>query len=65
MKRLIEEILVPYICGVIDDDLDLDDDQKAILYIDCYPVHTGQEFQAYIWDEHPNIILIFVPANCM
>ncbi len=42
----------------------LPSDQRAILLIDCYPVHTGLEFRTYVWAEFPNIFLIFVPANC-
>lgn len=49
---------------MIESDPDLDDDQMAIIYLDCYPVHTGDSFRTYIWDEHPYIILCFVPANC-
>lgn len=60
----IENVLVPWRRHVIESDPDLDDDQKAILYIDCYPVHTGEGFRTYVWDKHPYIILIFVPANC-
>jgi hypothetical protein len=41
----------------------LDEDQKAILYIDIYPVHTSQEFPEFVF-EIRNIILIFVPGNC-
>ncbi|KAG7099906.1 hypothetical protein E1B28_001705 [Marasmius oreades] len=63
MKEWVENILVPYIQGVIEAN-DLDQDQKAILFIDAYPVHTGKDFRVYIYDDHPNIILIFVPANC-
>lgn len=39
-------------------------DQRAILLIDCYPVHIGLDFRTYVWTEFPNIFLIFVPANC-
>lgn len=49
---------------VIDSDPDLDDDQMAIIYLDCYPVHTGQEFRHYIFEGFLYIILCFVPANC-
>ncbi|KIM38062.1 hypothetical protein M413DRAFT_13027 [Hebeloma cylindrosporum] len=39
-------------------------DQKAVLFIDCYPVHIGKDFRIYIFEEFPNVFLIFVPANC-
>ena len=40
-------------------------EQRAILLIDCYPVHTGIDFRTFVWTEFPNIFLIFVPANCI
>ncbi|PBK85839.1 hypothetical protein ARMGADRAFT_1087111 [Armillaria gallica] len=64
MKEWIESVLVPYVKGVIEADPDLNDDQKCILFIDIYPVHMSEGFRIYIFDEHPNIILIFVPRNC-
>ena len=36
----------------------------AIVYLDCYPVHTGEAFRCYVWQKFPYIILCFVPANC-
>ncbi|KAJ6513471.1 hypothetical protein C8R45DRAFT_1050224 [Mycena sanguinolenta] len=44
--------------AVIEADQDLDDDQKIILYIDIYPVHTSQEFRDFVF-KLGNIILIF------
>ncbi|KAJ3745113.1 hypothetical protein DFH05DRAFT_1460002 [Lentinula detonsa] len=38
MKEWIREILVPYRKKVIDEDPGLSDDQKAVLYIDVYPL---------------------------
>jgi hypothetical protein len=62
-SQWIKNILVPYRQSVIETD-DLDNDQMAIVYLDCYPVHTGEEFHYYVWEKHPYIILYFVPANC-
>ena len=61
-----ECILAPYIKEVIDTDPELqhDPEQKAILLIDCYPVHTGEEFRAYVREQFPNVFLVYVPANC-
>lgn len=56
-------ILRPYIEEKIDV-MKLPPDQRAILLIDCYPVHAGLDFRTYVWDEFPNIFLLFVPANC-
>ena len=43
MKEWIEEVMVPYMKGVIKMDPDLDETQKSILLIDAYPIHTGTE----------------------
>ncbi|KAJ7281126.1 hypothetical protein C8J57DRAFT_1027584, partial [Mycena rebaudengoi] len=32
--------------------------------IDIYPVHIGEEFRTFVFDEYPFIILIFVPGGC-
>ncbi|KAF4590471.1 hypothetical protein EYR38_009772 [Pleurotus pulmonarius] len=63
MKEWVLEIVIPYRLSIVERD-GLPDDQKIILYIDCYPVHTGEEFRAWLRSEHPYIILIYVPANC-
>ncbi|KAG6855511.1 hypothetical protein H0H87_001802 [Tephrocybe sp. NHM501043] len=63
MKEWIKEIMVPYVQHVIMED-GLDDNQMSILFIDIYPVHNSAKFQTHIFEEHPNIILIFVPGNC-
>ncbi|KAF7372434.1 DDE superfamily protein [Mycena venus] len=63
MKEWVHYVLVPYIEGQIQL-LGLEPDQKAILYSDVYPVHTGIEFRTFILEEFPNIFLVFVPANC-
>ncbi|KAK1220285.1 hypothetical protein PQX77_016950, partial [Marasmius sp. AFHP31] len=63
MREWMTNILKPYIEGYTKQH-DLPSDQKAILYIDCYPVHTGEEFRSYVFQDFPNIFLVFVPANC-
>jgi hypothetical protein len=57
------KILKPYVKNYIEVH-DLPEDQKVILYIDCYPVHIGEEFRGYVFEEFPNVFLIYVPANC-
>jgi hypothetical protein len=64
MKEYVVEVIQPYIKKVIDNDPSLDTDQMAILFLDAYPVHTSAEFRAYMAEKHPNIILIYVLANC-
>jgi hypothetical protein len=63
MRDWITNVLIPYTKAVIEADPDLDEDQKIILYIDIYPVHTSQEFRDLVF-KLGNIILIFVPGNC-
>ncbi|KAK1226816.1 hypothetical protein PQX77_010198 [Marasmius sp. AFHP31] len=63
MREWMTNILKPYVeCYTMEHNLP--SDQKTILYIDCYPVHTGEEFRTYVFRDFPNIFLIFVPANC-
>ncbi|KAG1758482.1 hypothetical protein EDD22DRAFT_981399 [Suillus occidentalis] len=64
MKEWVENIFEPYRRSVIEIDPDLDDDQVSIIYLDCYPVHAGQEFHTYVFDGFPHIILCFMPASC-
>ena len=56
----------PYITEAIEADPELqhDPDQKTILLLDCYPVHTGEEFRKYVQQQFPNVFLVYVPANC-
>ena len=64
MKEWVEEIMVPYVKGVVEADPDLNKNQQSILFINAYSVHTGREFHQYVFTEHLNIVLIFMPANC-
>ncbi|KAJ7905213.1 hypothetical protein B0H13DRAFT_1881222 [Mycena leptocephala] len=41
MKEVVKFIIWPYVKSVIEADPDLDDDQKAIFYIDIYPIAKG------------------------
>ena len=42
----------------------LSTDAKMILYLDCWSVHRSQEFRDWIKTEHPEIIVLYVPAGC-
>ena len=64
MMQWVEHIFEPYHHRVIKVDPDLDDNQISIVYLDCYPVHTGEEFRSYVFNEFPHVILCFVPAGC-
>ncbi|KAG6828815.1 hypothetical protein H0H87_000786, partial [Tephrocybe sp. NHM501043] len=63
IKEWMTDILAPYVKSVIKAD-NLPKNQKSILFLDCYPVHIGKDFCFYVLKEHPNVFLIFVPANC-
>ncbi|KAJ2936155.1 hypothetical protein H1R20_g939, partial [Candolleomyces eurysporus] len=63
MKEWMQKILQPWIKEYIRSH-DLPKNQKSILFIDCYPVHAGVEFCTFVFEEFPNVFLIFVPANC-
>lgn len=59
-----EQIYDPYVQRVIIEE-GLNADQKSVLLLDCYPVHTGVEFRSYVKSHFPNVIILFVPANCI
>ncbi|KAJ3514067.1 hypothetical protein NLJ89_g2589 [Agrocybe chaxingu] len=63
MIEWIEKVMIPWVQHVIEVD-GLNEDQKAVLYIDCYPVHAGEPFKTYVYTKQPNIIICFVPRNC-
>jgi hypothetical protein len=56
-------IFKPYMERVIKQD-NLPNGQKALLILDCYPVHTGEAFWNYILKEFPDVFLMYIPANC-
>lgn len=35
-----------------------------VVFLNCYPVHTGKDFRFWVCDTYPFMILCFVPANC-
>ncbi|EJC99526.1 uncharacterized protein FOMMEDRAFT_33011, partial [Fomitiporia mediterranea MF3/22] len=39
-------------------------DQCAVLYLDCYLVHTSADFLDFLQSEYLYVIPLFVPANC-
>lgn len=63
MKEWMIKILKPYVLDHITRN-NLPEDQKSILLIDCYPVHTSKEFCVHVFQEFPNVFLLFIPANC-
>jgi hypothetical protein len=57
------DILQPYLKKTIAE-LGLDENQKSLLILDCYLVHTSKSFWLYVLKEFPNIFLSCIPANC-
>ncbi|KAF8229900.1 hypothetical protein L208DRAFT_1284377, partial [Tricholoma matsutake] len=45
------------------EEIGLPQSQKALFYIDIYPVHSGLPFQTFFFKEAPNIFLLFAPGN--
>jgi hypothetical protein len=39
--------------------------QKLVWLLDCWNVHKSQEFLDWIKEKHPNILVVFVQANCI
>lgn len=62
-QQFVEEVLEPYLASKIAL-LKLPKDQKLVWIIDSWSVHKSMEFLDWIKSKHPNILVIFVPANC-
>ncbi|HEV7738215.1 MAG TPA: hypothetical protein VGO47_12700, partial [Chlamydiales bacterium] len=63
MQELVNEIIAPYF-EMKKKDLGKPVQQKPIWLIDCWTVHCSWEFLGWMKEHHPNIIVLFVPANC-
>ncbi|QRV72117.1 DDE superfamily endonuclease [Ceratobasidium sp. AG-Ba] len=63
MKEWVDECVVPYANRKCQE-LGRLPTQKAILILDCWSVHKGEEFLTWMKASHPLIILVFVPAGC-
>lgn len=63
MQDFVTYILKPYIKGVRAE-LQLPDSQKAIWQIDVWSVHRSQAFRDWMKENHPDIILDYVPGGC-
>ena len=44
--------------------LNIAEDSKLIWLIDCWSVHKSKEFISWVKVNHPEILFIFIPANC-
>ncbi|GJF00737.1 hypothetical protein PsYK624_170370 [Phanerochaete sordida] len=57
------EVLEPYLKDTIAA-RGLPEGQKAILLLDCYPVHLSESFRTFVRTRFPNVFLLYIPANC-
>jgi hypothetical protein len=64
MQEFVNFILVPYLDTKVYK-LNLSSSQQMIWLIDCWSVHTSVEFRAWMKEEHPRILLLYVPTNCI
>lgn len=63
MRKWINDVVVPYLAHQRAL-LGLPPSHKALLIIDVWSVHRSKEFQDWLRETHPNILIDFVPANC-
>lgn len=63
MRLWVDHILAPYF-EEEKTKLGLPESQKALLQIDVWAVHRSQEFRTWMAENHPNIILDYVPGGC-
>jgi hypothetical protein len=62
-KDLVGKILSSYRTTQIKE-LQLPTNQEMLWLIDCWSVHISKEFRSWIKRNHPEIHLLFIPANC-
>jgi hypothetical protein len=63
MRKYVFEVLVPFL-GARRRELGLPAGFPAVWIIDCWSVHIGEEFRDFMAEKHPEIRLLYVPANC-
>ena len=62
-KEFVSKILKPYLLEQIQlNSLPLD--QEMIWLIDCWSVHISKEFREWMKSHHPEIHVLYIPANC-
>jgi hypothetical protein len=62
-KDFVYKVLLAYLHKWIQQ-LDLQANQKLVWLINCWSVHKSKEFLDWIKKKHPNILVMFVFANC-
>lgn len=63
MQQYVNEIIVPFAKQRVIEH-GLQPDSHIVLVLDVWSVHKSAEFRKFMRDKHPNIHLVFVPANC-
>ncbi|EKM78198.1 hypothetical protein AGABI1DRAFT_129327 [Agaricus bisporus var. burnettii JB137-S8] len=63
MRTLVDTIIAPYFERK-KQELGLPQTQHSIWKIDCWSVHRSRSFREWMKENHPNIILVFVPGGC-
>jgi hypothetical protein len=63
MRSLINDIIAPYF-DKKKETLGLPQSQCSFWTIDCWSVHRSEEFLSWMNQEHPTIIICFVPGGC-
>lgn len=63
MRAYVDHILVSHY-DQVKLELNCPADQRSILYLDVWAVHRSDEFRTWMRENHPTILLIYVPAGC-
>jgi hypothetical protein len=63
MQDWVRQILIPY-ANLQKKHHTLQADSKILLILDVWAVHKSEEFRRFLRTEFPDILLVFVPANC-
>ena len=62
-KQFVEQILQPYRRKQVQE-MGLDEETKLIWLLDCWSVNISKDFTSWLKISHPQILLLFVSANC-
>jgi hypothetical protein len=63
MQLLVNDIIAPYFDRK-KEELELPSTQCSLWMIDCWSVHTSEEFCTWMKTAHHTIIISLVPGNC-
>jgi len=63
-KSWVQDILVPHYKRCCASLRLVEGTQKCVLLVDCWWGWLDEEFRKWVRDEHPWILLLYVPARC-